>query len=74
MMTFEKIKSFFGYVIDWYKKKKEEKSVFQMQASGRSMVKTNWMDHSYMKNPIQQMGLDKRVKTGTEQFGSKKTD
>lgn len=70
MANFEGLKSVIKNIVEWRKKKKEEKEVFNMQATGRSMVKTNFMDHSYMKSPIQQMGLDKGVKLGTSQFGS----
>ena len=71
-MNFENIKSVFKSLREYYKKKKEEKEVFNMQASGRSMVKTNFMDHSYMQKPTQQMGLDKGVNLGSSQFGDEK--
>lgn len=69
-MAFEGLKSIFKSIMDYRKKKKEEKEVFGMQATGRSMVKTNFMEHSYMKSPMQQMGLDKGTKLGSSQFGS----
>jgi|GEM_PF-3539659 len=69
-MAFEGLKSIFKSIMDYRKKKKEEKEVFNMQAAGRPMVKTNFMEHSYMKSPIQQMGLDKGPKLGTSQFGN----
>lgn len=71
MAMFEGLKSIFKSIMDYRKKKKEENDVFNMQAAGRPMTKTNFMDHSYMKSPMQQMGLDKGgVKLGTSQFGS----
>lgn len=69
-MAFEGLKSIFKSLMDYRKKKKEEKEVFNMQAAGRPMVKTNFMEHSYMKSPMQQMGLDKGVKLGSSQFGN----
>lgn len=70
-MAFEGLKSIFKSIMDYRKKKKEEKEVFYMQASGASMIKkSNFQDHAYMKSPIQQMGLDKGVKLGSSQFGS----
>lgn len=71
MANFEGIKLIIKSVMEWRKKKKEEKDVFNMQAAGRPMVKTNFMDHSYMKSPMQQMGLDKGLKLGTSQFGNR---
>ena len=67
----ENLKFFLKSIKEWYKKKKDEKNVNYMQAAGRTMVKTNWMDHSYMKSPVQQMGLDKGIKMGDSQFGNK---
>ena len=69
-MALEGLKSIFKSIMDYRKKKKEEKEVFNMQAAGRPMVKTNFMEHSYMKSPMQQMGLDKGIKMTSSQFGS----
>jgi hypothetical protein len=68
----ENLKAIFKSLREYYKKKKDEKRVGYMQAAGRTMVKTNWMDHSYMRSPVQQMGLDKGVKMGSSQFGNDK--
>lgn len=70
MTMFENLKAIFKSLREYYKKKKEEKEVGYMQAAGRSMVKTSFMDHSYMQRPTQQIGLDKGMKMTNSQFGS----
>jgi hypothetical protein len=71
MVNFEKIKLFLSEIFFQHKKKREEKSVFYMQASGTSILKkSNYQDHAYMQTPMKQMGLgDKGIKLGSSQFG-----
>jgi hypothetical protein len=69
MANLEGIIAFFKNIVEWRKKKKEEKDFLYMQASGTSILKnSNFKDHSYMQSPIKQLGLDKGVKLGTSQF------
>jgi hypothetical protein len=54
-MNFEKIRIFIGQIKDYLKRKKEEREVFNMQATGRHMIKTNFMDHPYMQKTSQKI-------------------
>jgi len=65
MSKFEKIKTFWEYIKEYRRKRKEEKEILYMQSRGASILKSaNFMNHPYMQKPMKQIGLDKEIKIG----------